>query len=171
MLSSRQRITVIGTGCFGASIGLAVPPAARREIMQDVGRLLELNSGVVVTDIGNLKVPATEWASQALPAGASGDAQALRMAALSLKNSPSAIGAFYRRTSRRKGAGTAVFATARKLAAHVYRMLRFGQDYVDEGAKAYEERYRFQRTHYLKSLAKSMGYELAPLAKTGEVSG
>ena len=103
--------------------------------------------------------------------GATRISQALRMAALSLKNSPSAIGACYRRISRRKGAGTAVFATARKLAAHVYRMLRFGQDYVDEGAKAYEERYRFQRTHYLKSLAKSMGYELAPLAKTGEVSG
>ena len=82
MLSSRQRITVIGTGCFGASIGLAVPPAARREIMQDVGRLLELNSRVVVTDIGNLEVPAIEWASQARPAGASGDAPSLRMAAL-----------------------------------------------------------------------------------------
>jgi prephenate dehydrogenase len=37
--------------------------------MQDVGRLLEPNSGVVVTDIANLKVPAIEWASQALPAG------------------------------------------------------------------------------------------------------
>jgi len=120
MPSSRQRITVIGTGCFGTSIGLAirrskdaehlevvghdrdhgiarqakklgafddvsfnldlalrgaqlvilaVPLAALREVFQDVGRLLEPNSGVVVTDIGNLKVPAIKWAAQALPAG------------------------------------------------------------------------------------------------------
>jgi len=120
MPSSRQRITVIGTGCFGASIGLAirrsqdaehlevvghdrdhgiarqakrlgafddvsfnldlalrgaqlviltVPLGALREVMQDVGRLLEPNSGVVVTDIGNMKVPAIEWAAEALPAG------------------------------------------------------------------------------------------------------
>jgi len=99
--------------------------------------------------------------------GATRISQALKMAALSLKNSKSAMGAFYRRTSRRKGAGTAVFATARKLAAHVYRMLRFGQDYVDEGAKAYEERFRIQKLHSLKNMAKSMGFQLEQIAKTG----
>ena len=40
--------------------------------------------------------------------------------------------------ARHKGMKTAVFATARKLAVLVYRMLRFGQDYVDEGEAAYE---------------------------------
>lgn len=99
--------------------------------------------------------------------GATRISQALKMAALSLKNSKSAMGAYYRRISRKKGAGTAVFATARKIAVHVYRMLRFGQDYVDEGAKAYEERFLAQRFQTLKRMAKSMGFQLEPLDKTG----
>lgn len=39
----------------------------------------------------------------------------------------------------------AVFATARKLAQLVYRMLRWGQDYVDIGERAYELQFRQQR--------------------------
>ena len=48
------------------------------------------------------------------------------------------------KTFRRRHAGArlrrAVFATARELAIHVYRMLRFGRDYVDDGAQACEQR-------------------------------
>ncbi len=99
--------------------------------------------------------------------GSSRIAAVLRMAALSLKNSPTAMGAYYRRMARRKTGSIAVFATARKIATHIYRMLRYGQDYVDEGAKAYEERFRQQRMKSLKSNAKSMGYKLVPLAETG----
>ena len=47
-------------------------------------------------------------------------ATALRMAALALRNSKTALGAFYRRISKRKGASVAVFATARKLAQIIY---------------------------------------------------
>jgi hypothetical protein len=36
----------------------------------------------------------------------------------------------------------AVFATARKLATLIYRSLRWGQPYVDEGAEAFEKRYQ-----------------------------
>jgi hypothetical protein len=32
----------------------------------------------------------------------------------------------------------AVFATARKWATLIYRLLRWGQQYVDEGAEAFE---------------------------------
>ena len=42
---------------------------------------------------------------------------------------------------RRNGGDIAVFATARKLATLIYRLLRWGQPYVDEGAEAYEKRY------------------------------
>ncbi len=57
---------------------------------------------------------------------------------------------------------TAVFATARKLAVLVYRMLRFGQDYVDEGEAAYEQRHRQRTLAYLKTTAKDLGYQLLP---------
>jgi transposase len=95
----------------------------------------------------------------------------LRMAALSLRKSGSALGACFRRIARRKGASTAVFATARNLARSIYRMLRFGEDYVDEGAQAYDERFRQQRLRSLTTTAKQMGYQLVPVNAEIEVSG
>ncbi len=99
--------------------------------------------------------------------GATRVAGALRMGALSLSRSSSALGAYYRRIARRKGGATAVFATARKLAIYIYRMLRFGQDYVDEGAQAYEQRFQQQRLASMRTVAKQMGYELVPTCATG----
>jgi len=55
------------------------------------------------------------------------------------------------------------FAVARKLATLAYRLLRWGQPYVDEGAEAYEKRYQQQRIRSLQSRAKQMGYQLTPL--------
>lgn len=89
-------------------------------------------------------------------------AAALRMAALTLRHSPTALGAYYRQIARRIGADVAVFATARKLATLIYRLLRWGQPYVDEGAEAYEKRYREARIKALKSTAKQFGYGLVP---------
>jgi transposase len=91
-------------------------------------------------------------------------AAALRMAALSLRHSQTALGAFYRRIARRRGADIAVFATARKLATLIYRLLRWGQPYVDEGAAAYENRYRQQRIRRLAATAKDLGYQLSPVS-------
>ena len=62
-------------------------------------------------------------------------AAALRMAASSLRHSESALGAYYRQIARRIGRDVAVFATARKLATIIYRLLRWGQPYLDEGAQ------------------------------------
>jgi len=88
---------------------------------------------------------------------------ALRMAATTLRNSKTALGAYYRRTSYRKGASVAVFATARKLAQFVYRLIRYGQAYVDTGVDAYEARFTQRRlTSYTKAL-KEMGYKIEPL--------
>ena len=69
-------------------------------------------------------------------------AAALRMAALSLRHSETALGAYYRQIARRIGGDVAVFATARKLATLIYRLLRWGQPYVDEGVEAYESNTR-----------------------------
>jgi transposase len=90
-------------------------------------------------------------------------AAALRMAALSLRRSQTALGAYYRRTAQRIGGDVAVFATARKLATLIYRLLRWGQPYVDEGAEAYEARYHQQRVRSLTAKAKALGYHMAPI--------
>jgi transposase len=80
-----------------------------------------------------------------------------RMAALTLRNSKTALGAEYRRIARRKGASVAVFALARKLAILVYRLLRYGQAYVDEGMQAYEDRFKAARLRTCKQIAKEFG--------------
>jgi hypothetical protein len=95
--------------------------------------------------------------------GANRIANTLRMAATSLRSSKTALGAAYRRIARHKGAAVAVFATARRLAQLVYRMLRYGQDYVDDGEKAYELRFQTRRLAGLQEAAKSMGYSLIPV--------
>jgi hypothetical protein len=90
-------------------------------------------------------------------------AAALRMAALSLRHSQTALGAYYRKLAQRLGGDVAVFATARKLATLIYRLLRWGHPYMDEGVEAYEKRYRQQRVKSLTAKAKDLGYELTPL--------
>ena len=90
-------------------------------------------------------------------------ATALRTAALSVRNSKTALGAFYRRISSRKGASVAVFATARKLAQIIYRLVCFGQAYVDIGSKAYEARFNSRRLKYYTKALKEMGYKVNPL--------
>jgi len=89
-------------------------------------------------------------------------AAVLRIAATSLRNSQTALGAYYRHIARRISPDVAVFATARKLATLIYRMLRWGQPYVDEGAEAYEKRYREARLTSLKDSAGHLGYQLVP---------
>lgn len=92
-------------------------------------------------------------------------AAALRMAAVALQRSHSALGAHFRRIARRKGYRVAVFATARKLAHLVYRMLRWGQHYVDIGEQAYELRFRQLRIAGMQKAADALGYELVPQAQ------
>lgn len=89
-------------------------------------------------------------------------AAALRMAALSLRHSNTALGAYYRNIAKRIGGDVAVFATARKLATLIYRLLRWGQPYIDEGAQAYENRYQQQRIQSLTARANALGYQLTP---------
>ena len=91
-------------------------------------------------------------------------AAALRMAALSLRHSQTALGAYYRKLAQRLGGDVAVFATARKLATLIYRLLRWGQPYIDEGAAAYENRYRQLRIGRLAATAKQLGYQLTPVS-------
>ena len=91
---------------------------------------------------------------------------ALRMGAVTLRQSQSALGAFYRRMARRKGASVAVFATARKLAILIFRLLRWGQQYVDRGAAEYEQQFQAQRLQQLHRTADQMGYRVVPNTET-----
>jgi transposase len=84
-------------------------------------------------------------------------ATALRLAATTLLRSQTYLGAQYRRFRSKLDAPKAVTAMAHKLAVLVYRMLRWGQDYVDKGMQYYEERHREQQIRLLKKRAAKLG--------------
>ena len=93
---------------------------------------------------------------------ASRAAKALRLAANALYRSNSALGAFLRRKKAQLGAPKAITATAHKLARIIYAMLRYGQQYVDDGADYYEAQYHQRALRSAKRRAAQLGYELAP---------
>ncbi len=84
----------------------------------------------------------------------------LRLAAVAVGRTETALGAFYRRLSARVGKAKAVTATARKIAVLFYNTLRHGMEYSDPGASHYEERYRRRVLTNLERRAKSLGYVL-----------
>ena len=92
----------------------------------------------------------------------------LRIAAVNIGKTQTALGAFYRRLAARTGKAKAVTATARKLAILFYNALRFGMTYVDPGVSAYEERYRQRVIHNLQRRAKSLGFTLVAAPPTAE---
>src|SRR5215475_1426180 len=67
-------------------------------------------------------------------------ADTLRLCAQSLTHSKSALGAKYRRLRARLGASKAIVAMAHHLARLVYRMLRYGEHYVEKGIQHYERK-------------------------------
>ena len=52
---------------------------------------------------------------------------------------------------------------AHHLARLSYRMIKSGEDYVDKGIKAYEEKYKAQRIAWLQKQAKALNMELLPV--------
>jgi len=87
---------------------------------------------------------------------------ALRMAAESLKESNSYLGARYRSLRGRLGGVKAVKAMARYLACLIYRMLTKGQAWVDRGAAFYEQKRRERELSHLQRRASAMGLQLIP---------
>ena len=72
--------------------------------------------------------------------------------------------------ARRTDGAVAVVAMARTLAQLVYRMLRYGHDYVDIGEKAYELQFQVRRLAGLNDAAEALGYRLAPVTTAEEVA-
>jgi len=87
----------------------------------------------------------------------------LRLAAVTVGRTDTALGAFYRRLSARIGKAKAVTATARKVAVLFYNAVRHGMEYVDPGASSYETRYRTRVVNNLHRRAKAFGFVLQPL--------
>jgi len=96
----------------------------------------------------------------------------LRLAAVTVGRTDTALGAFYRRLSARIGKAKAVTATARKIAVLFYNAVRHGMEYVDPGASFYETRYRKRVVENLHRRAKTFGFVLQPIeaASSGAVS-
>jgi len=90
--------------------------------------------------------------------------QALKLAAMSLSHSGSALGAFYRRMCTRMDKPHANTATAHKLARMVYFMLTRGEAFVDQGQQRYEEQQRQRSIAALKRRAISLGFQINPIA-------
>ena len=65
--------------------------------------------------------------------------------------------AFYSSEKAQLGATEAITAAAHKLARIMYSLLRYGQNYIDQGAEYYETQYR-QRV----LRAAKLGYDLIP---------
>ena len=105
--------------------------------------------------IGKGRLPTTNRASIAL-----------RMAATTLRQSNTYLGAQFRRLRTRLGAPVAIKAMAAKLARLVYRMLRYGMKYVDRGAAFYDEQHRARQITRLKWKARQLGLQVveAPAA-------
>jgi transposase len=87
---------------------------------------------------------------------------ALRVAAASLKNSDSALGAFFRRMRARLGTPAAITATAHKLARIIYFMLKERKPYHDFGADYYDQQYRARVMRNLNRRAAKLGFRLQP---------
>jgi len=87
-------------------------------------------------------------------------ATALRQAANTLLRSHSYLGAQYRRLRTKLGAPKAITAMAHRLARLVYRMLSYGQQYVDKGTEYYEQRYRHQQLTFLQKKAAKLGFQI-----------
>jgi len=96
-------------------------------------------------------------------------AKALRLAAQSLHNSKTALGAFYRRMKYKLGPAKATTATAHKLACLIFRMIRYGMDYVDKGQEIYNQQYQERVLKNLHKQAEAMGFGIVELS-TGQVS-
>jgi len=103
--------------------------------------------------------------SRRIRRGANRAARALRMAGQGCHHAKNALGAFYRRIQARCGGAKAVVATARKIAERVYRLLKYGQEYVRQAEQVYEEAYRLRTLKGMARKAESLGYKLVPVTE------
>ncbi len=88
------------------------------------------------------------------------------MAAQSLSNSKSVLGAFYRKKRYHLGAPKAITATAHKLAKILYALFNQSGTYEDPGEEAYEAKYQERVKHNLVRKARRLGYDLVTIGRS-----
>jgi len=71
------------------------------------------------------------------------------------------------RKPKRLGAPKAITAMAHTQARLVYRMLKFGHHYVDQGIECYEAKYRQQQMRWTAKQAAALNMRLVPLSQLG----
>jgi transposase len=98
-------------------------------------------------------------------------ASILLIAAATLRNSDSALGAFFRRKVAQFGVPKAITATAHKLARIIYALLSTGKPYSDLGVDAYELQFRDRTIKRLNRKAEMLGYKLVALPETASPEG
>jgi transposase len=87
-------------------------------------------------------------------------ASLLRMAAVNAGKTKTALGAFYRKLTLRRGSPRAVVATAYKIARIIYTMLATKLTFVDAGEERYNEQERQRMIKHLTGKAKNLGFSL-----------
>ena len=85
---------------------------------------------------------------------------ALRLAARTVHQAPTALGAFYRRMRSRLGAPKAITVTAPKLARLVYSLLKHGSAYVQQ----YMTDTNYDKVEHLTDWAHARGHTMGELA-------
>ena len=91
--------------------------------------------------------------------------QAFKQAAIGLakkRNNP--LSHYYRRMAARHGKGTAITATARKLAIVVYNMLAKGQPYQPQQLEEYQQKVRDQKIKQIQRTIKKLEVQEHELA-------
>jgi transposase len=114
------------------------------------------------------KISGGRLLSSRTPPSANRTAAILRVAAMSLGRTQTALGAFYRRLAYRIGKAKAITATARKLAVLVYRTLKGELVYEDPGSATYDARQRKSVVRRLRQQASALGFSLVN-GQTGEI--
>lgn len=89
---------------------------------------------------------------------------AFRISANTVGRTQTALGAYHRRIKGRLGAPKAITATARKIPCLFYRMLKYGEEYIEYGVEHYEEQYQKRVMANFQKRAANMGFELVKKA-------
>jgi transposase len=116
----------------------------------------------------NNKISGGRFLSSRTQPSANRAAAILRLAAMNLGRTQTALGAFYRRLAFRVGKAKAITATARKLAILIYRTLKEGLVYADPGADTYDAQHRTHVLRRLRQRAANLGFDLVNRT-TGEL--
>lgn len=85
----------------------------------------------------------------------------LRMSAMTVARSNSALGALFRRTASRVGGPKAITAVAHKLAVTLYKMIRDRCEYDSTLTAAHDEAHKAYQIKRLRRQAEALGYRLA----------